>query len=555
MAQPEKTRFIINARVLDADANPVDQPFTLAVAGGKITAIEAEAERLRLSHSEVYDAKSAILLPGFVESHVHLFTGGVSLNQLFVGQVANEHDLRSSILDFAVKQQGQHMLCAFGANYTMLGNDRRITRHDLDGIIADRPLVITSTDFHCAWANTIALQNAGVFSKPGTEDPDGVMRDEAGMATGELREFAAMSSVKILSSTGGREELGLSGLEPENVSSAQREADKAALRRAFEYCLQNGITTAVNMDGNLYLADLLQELDEADAIPLRVSLPMTITQSQTAERRSELYLRAQSAPGRMLSFGRIKMFMDGVFDSWTAHVVGDFPDRPGFAGAALFVTEDFNAICVEADALGLNICVHAVGDGAVRRVLDGYEAASRANGHRDARHRIEHIDTYHPDDLFRMRDLGIVASMQPVHPPGSAGLPLEPTISLMGEKRWPYAFAWRDITAAGIPLAFGTDWPVSPLSPLHAIHCALSRKTWAKHIPDQRIALAECLCAYASGGHYPLFIDKSRGQILPGQDADLVLLRGDFSSLAANPEALKVSATFVAGRLRYETPA
>lgn len=165
------------------------------------------------------------------------------------------------------------------------------------------------------------------------------------------------------------------------------------------------------MDGNLYLADLLQELDRAGLIPLRVSLPMTITQNQTAQRRSELFRRAQTPPGAMLSFGRIKMFMGGVFDSWTACVVGGYPDRLGFSGEPLFTRESFNAVCVEADALGFQICVHAVGDGAVRRVLDGYEAACKVNGRRDARHRIEHVDTYHPDDLAHMRDLGIVASM------------------------------------------------------------------------------------------------------------------------------------------------
>jgi predicted amidohydrolase YtcJ len=521
----------------------------------KITATGAEAERLRALHSEHYDAKGAILLPGFVESHIHLFTGGVSLKQLFVGQVANESVLRSALLDFAANQPGQHKVCAYGANYTLLGNDRRITRHDLDEIIADRPLVITSTDFHCVWGNTMALQNAGVFSKPEANDLDGVMRDEEGKATGELREFAAMSKVKNLSATGGRDELGLSGLEPQNVSSAQRDADKATLQKAFEYCLQNGITSAVNMDGNLYLAALLQEMDDVEAIPLRVSLPMTITQSQSAERRAELLQRAQTPRGHMLSFGRVKTFMDGVFDFWTAHVVGDYPDRPGFCGEALFTAESFNALCIEADALNLHICVHAVGDGAVRRVLDGYEAAFKVNGRNDARHRIEHIDTYHPDDLARMRKLGIVASMQPVHPPGSAGLPLEPTVSVIGEKRWPYAFAWRNFTEAGIPLAFGTDWPVSPLSPLHAIYCALSRKPWAGHVPDQRIPLADCLKAYASGGQQALFEDMRRGQLNAGQDADFVLLQGDIGALASNPKALTVSATFVAGQLCYEAAA
>lgn len=139
-----------------------------------------------------------------------------------------------------------------------------------------------------------------------------------------------------------------------------------------------------------------------------------------------------------------------------------------------------------------------------------------------------------------------------MHIPGSAGLPLERTISLTGERPWPYAFAWRDITAAGVPLAFGTDWPVSPLSPLHAIYCALSRKPWANNFPDQRIPLLDCLKAYASDGQYALFNDMRRGQLIPGHDADIVLVERVFGALATNPQALTVSATFVDGQLCYE---
>jgi predicted amidohydrolase YtcJ len=245
------------------------------------------------------------------------------------------------------------------------------------------------------------------------------------------------------------------------------------------------------------------------------------------------------------------MFMDGVFDTWTAFRTDDYPGRAGFRSAPLFDPAEFAAICIEADALGLQIAVHAVGDGAVRATLDGYEAARRANGPRDSRHRIEHIDMIHPADLPRLKALGVVASMQPVHPPGLAGLPLEPTTSIMSPDRWADAFVWRAILDLGVPLAFGTDWPVSPLSPLHAIHCALSRQPWAKGVPDQRVTVAEALTAYAKAGAYASFAEHQRGTIAVGMAADLVLLTGSPDALATSAEACRVVQVFRAGRLAW----
>jgi len=155
------------------------------------------------------------------------------------------------------------------------------------------------------------------------------------------------------------------------------------------------------------------------------------------------------------------MFMDGVFDTWTAFRTDDYPQRAGFRSAPLFDAEEFAQICIEADALGLQIAVHAVGDGAVRATLNGYAAARAKNGPRDARHRIEHIDMIHPDDLPRLAALGVVASMQPVHPPGLAGLPLEPTVSIMGQARWKDTFPWRAIKDQGV------CWPLAQIGPYH----------------------------------------------------------------------------------------
>ena len=486
-----------------------------------------------------------LALPAFCESHAHLFGGGVTLAQLNLSQVHDAVALRVALLRHAAATPEGDMVCAYGANYDLLGESRP-DRHALDAALADRPLCITSTDFHCAWANTAALQAAGILHGADAGAGAEVVMGPDGLATGELREFAAMALVRHLAPSGGREGLGLTAQEPQAITPAQRASDKAALLRAMQECLRHGITSVVNMDGNLYQADLLKELAQ-DGLPLNVSLPMTLVPGQSPARRAELLRAAAQAPVGRLSFGRVKMFMDGVFDTWTAFRTDDYPQKAGFRSAPLFDAEEFAQICIEADALGLQIAVHAVGDGAVRATLDGYAAARAKNGPRDARHRIEHIDMIHPTDLPRLAALGVVASMQPVHPPGLAGLPLEPTVSIMGQARWKDTFPWRAIKDQGVALAFGTDWPVSPLSPLYALHCALSRKPWGQGQPDQRLTLSEALDAYTHAGSYALFTENLRGQIAVGMRADVVLLRGDVQGLAQRPDAVEIVGVYVDG--------
>ncbi len=486
-----------------------------------------------------------LALPAFCESHAHLFGGGVTLAQLNLSQVHDAGALRVALISHAAATPDGDMVCAYGANYDLLGESRP-DRHALDAVLADRPLCITSTDFHCAWANTAALQAAGILHGANAGAGAEVVTGPDGLATGELREFAAMDLVSRLAPSGGREGLGLSGQEPQAITPDQRASDKAALLRAMQECLRHGITTVVNMDGNLYQADLLKELAQ-DGLPLNVSLPMTLVPGQSPARRAELLRAATQPPVGRLSFGRVKMFMDGVFDTWTAFRTDDYPQKAGFRSAPLFDAEEFAQICIEADALGLQIAVHAVGDGAVRATLDGYAAARANNGPRDARHRIEHIDMIHPDDLPRLAALGVVASMQPVHPPGLAGLPLEPTVSIMGQARWKDTFPWRAIKDQGVVLAYGTDWPVSPLSPLHALHCALSRQPWGQVQPDQRLTLAEALAAYTHAGSYALFTETLRGQLAVGMRADVVLLRGDVQGLAQRPDTVEIAGVYVDG--------
>lgn len=550
--QPDLILHNATVRTMDGD-RPLAS--AVAVAGNRIVAVGDEDEVTALAgpQTRMIDAGGGTLLPGFYESHLHLFAGGVSLSQLNVAAIFGAEALREAVQAFAAANPEADLLVAYGANYTMFGDDVRISRQLLDDAIADRPFYMIACDFHTGWGNTVAMERAGLLQGRDVGPSSEVVMGPDGAATGELREGGAMSLMLALKSTGSRENLGMAGAEPDSVTEAEREADIASLLEGMEYCARHGITKLINMDGNRYQLELLAEMERRGTLPCRIEVPYRIPIDAAGDPVGKAVEMTRDFATDKVSCGRVKMFMDGVFDSWTALKLEDYPDRPGFRGEPIVPPELFARLCTEADAAGLQISVHAVGNGAVRHVLDGYEAAARANGPRDSRHRVEHIDNIHPDDLPRLKALGCVASMQPVHPPGSAGLPLEPTVTLMGRENWPWAFNWRAIADAGVPLCFATDWPISPLDPLYAIQCALTRKPWADGLPDPRISLDQCLAAYTSGGAFAAFDEDRLGRIAPGMLADLVLLAGDLETLH-DDGALQVRAvlTICDGQITHE---
>jgi predicted amidohydrolase YtcJ len=218
--------------------------------------------------------------------------------------------------------------------------------------------------------------------------------------------------------------------------------------------------------------------------------------------------------------------MDGVLESYTALMVDEYAGAPGNRGSALFTAEHFNRVAVEADRLGLQIAVHCCGDGAVKRTLDGYANAMEQNGRRDSRHRIEHIEVIDPPDIPRFAQLGVIASMQPLHSPVTIDQG-DVWPGRTGATRWPYSFAWRTLRDAGAHLAFGSDWPVVTLDPLLGFHAALNRQPWQPGDPDQRQTLAEVIRGYTRDAAYVEFQEHEKGMIRTGLLADLVLLSED----------------------------
>ncbi len=539
--------IITNAKILTMDEG---RPRAEAVAysGGRILAVgsQAEVEGLAGPLTRVIDAGGRTLLPGFVESHLHLVLGGNELSQLQLGGVSGFEALASAFRDYAAKNPDLPLVMAQGAAYEIL--EHPVTRADLDRVIADRPIAMMSPDHHTVWANTAALEAAGILH--GAPMPPGhvVVMGSDGMATGELLEFEAFSPVLAL--TGDLHlQLGIAtGGEPEPwPDAAQRAKDKDKVAAGLAHCAAQGITSMVNMDGNRYTCVLLAEMEAEGRLTARVKVPFHMKPHMELSELDRASAMAAEFTGEWVTSGFVKMFMDGVVDSRTAYMLQPYPGTEE-TGAPLFEPERFTAICREIARRDLQIAVHAIGDGAVRQTIDGYEAAGRP----DLRHRIEHIELIDRADVPRLGALGITASVQPPHPPGAMDFPMSTMEHVFHRDRWKDAYLAKTLSDHGAPLAFASDWPVTDVSVMRGIEAALTRVPY-EGAGDERISLTEVLRAYTAGGAWAARLEGLTGTLRAGMAADLVLIDGDIEAIPAEQLGKTgIALTIAGGRVTHD---
>lgn len=526
--------IITNGRVLTM-SDDMPRAEAVAIAGNRILAVgrRQDVEPLRGRKTEIIDADGCSVTPGLIESHVHLFIGAASLSALDLSGVDSESRARTAIRAYAAENRDDRLIYGVNGSYAMLGSSTDITRRDLDAIMPDRPLAIMDAGMHTVWANTRALEAAGILR--GAEMPDGaeIVIGDDGTATGELREPAAFAAVTALNRTGGRDAVGYTeGREPSPMpTEAERRNDRVVLVEGMAYCASKGITSVHNMDGNFYTLDLCQEIDEAGGFLLRVQVPMHFTNRHEID---ELVIaeemRRRFASDRVYS-GRVKVFMDGVLEAWTALMREPYPDHPGaYCGEANFAYDAWIELAVEADRRGLQIDVHAIGDEAIRRTLDGFEAARRTNGSRDSRHRIEHVEITHPDDFARIRDLGAIASIQPSHAPGLV-LPAAFIRPRLRQEQLPHAWAWDAHRRVSRAMPFSSDWPVAPVDPLFSFRTGMTREPLEAGLPSNRQTFMQMLAGYTRDAAFTEFAETKKGMLKPGMLADIAVFSHDLETL------------------------
>lgn len=543
--------ILTNARVLTMDPGRM-RAEAVAFAGGRVMAVGSRRgiEVLAGPETQVIDCGGRSVLPGFVESHLHLILGGNELDHLQLLGVHGAEALARAFRAYAAANPGKPLLMAQGADYGLLGHDT--TRHDLDAIIADRPIAMTAPDHHTVWANTAALEAAGILRGAKTPPGHEVVMGPDGTATGELREFEAFAPVVAL---GGERDLYLgiaTGGEPDPwPPDASMAIHKAKTVAGLRHCASYGITSIVNMDGNRYSLELLRAVQAEGNLLARVKVPFHFKPHMDLAELERASAMTRDFADEWLSAGMVKMFMDGVVDSRTAYMLNDYPGFPGHRAEPLFSPEVFSAICTEADRRGLQIAVHAIGDAAVRATLNGYEAARRANGPRDSRHRIEHIELIDRADIPRLAALGVTASVQPPHPPGVMDFPIGTMEAVYPRERWRDAYLWRTLAEAGAQVAYASDWPVTDVSVMRGLQASQTRVPYAG-AEDERLTRMESLAAYTCGGAWAAHREGVAGRLVPGLVADAVVIDGDIEQIPAESLGItRISLTVSGGRITH----
>jgi predicted amidohydrolase YtcJ len=519
-----------NASVFTSDESKPGAE-AVAVKGNRILYVgdRAGVEAFRGENTRVIDGQGHTLTPGFIDTHVHLLWGSIWMGNAQLQEVRTKEDLRNVLTEFAEQNRTNPWVVGRGIKYSIVS-----TRQELDEIIADRPVYVGAFDGHTGWANTKALEMAGILHEDGRELVNGIIvRDERGLATGELREGDAMRAVM--------------DLVPVPDANRKRELLKLAIREFNK----TGITSVHNMNGDMEELMAYAALEDSGEMNLRVYVPYHVKPEATEDMLREA---AEMASVKMdyVRGGAAKFFMDGVWESYTAYNVHPYADNPDAKVEPIFSLEHFTRMASLCDRMGLQIAVHCCGDGAVRQALDGYEAVQKLNGRRDSRHRVEHIEVCQPEDMPRFKELGVIASMQTSHAPFSREEDMVWT-KRTGPQRWNYSFPWRSLKNAGARLSLGSDWTVAPFNPMVNIYVALNRKKYDESNLDQRLTLEECILGYTRDAAYTEFMENEKGQIKEGYLADLVLFSDDLFQV--QPEEITSARpvlTMVDGRIVFE---
>lgn len=504
----------------------------VAIRGNRIAAVGTSAEMLALKSAQtaVLDLEGKRVVPGFNDAHVHFFAGGSSLAGPQLRYTKSQQEFRNTLAEYA-KHRPAGTWVTGGEWDHENWNPAALPAHQLiDEVTGSWPVYVERLDGHMGLANAFAMKLAGV-DKNTKDVPGGVIvRDTEGNPTGVFKDAAQ-------------------GLIEKGIPAPSQDQIIEAIRAAQTYANAQGVTSVQDMSAAPDIFRAYQKMMHDGTLRVRISGHQPLMHWQ---RLADVGLTADFG-NEYLHIGGLKGFADGSLGSTTALMFAPYLDAPNTSGipsAELSNPQQMFKNMQSADAAGLQIATHAIGDRANDTILGFYEQLEREHGPRDRRLRIEHAQHLRPEDISRFGQDHVIASMQPYHCIDD-GRWAEKRI---GPERAKTTYAFRSLLDTGAALAFGSDWPVAPMTPLMGIYAAVTRRTLdGKHpdgwVPEQKITVEEAVRAYTMGSAYASFEDNLKGSIEPGKLADFAVLSDDI--FAIDPVKIadtKVVATIFDGK-------
>lgn len=532
--KPSATLIVTNAAVYTVDKQH-PRAEAVAVIGERIVAVNSRADIdvWRSPQTKVIDAGGKLLLPGFNDAHVHFTQGGAQLEQVQLTDAASPEEFAKRIAAQVKKTPKGEWILGGRWDETKWPKPELPTKDLVDPVTGDTPIFVERYDGHEALANSAAIKLAGIDAKT-PEVPGGVIvRDANGNPSGIFKDAAMTLMSKV-------------------IPPMTHEQRLRAARGAMKHAASLGVTSVQHMNPEFADVFAYSELAEKGELTTRIyAVPME------TDWRDQAKVGIRRAWGSSyLRLGALKGYADGSLGSRTAYMFESFTDDPGNRGLLSDEMHPPSAMrdrLMQADAAGLQLRVHAIGDRAISMMLDIFADIEKEHGYHDQRFAIEHAQHMAQKDFERFAKLHVIASMQPYHAIDDGRW----AEGRLGRERTRYSYAWHSFLDHGVTLTFGTDWPVAPLDPMLGVYAAVTRATldgknpggW---FPEEKITLPEAIEAYTMGAAFAEFQESEKGSITPGKLADMVILSDNIFDIKAEAiRNVKVKTSIVGGKVVY----